>query len=310
VLPAEQELQERLKALSPKKHELKQASKQREEYDRSIDNKRALLQQAIAEHHRLALLATQTSNSSEYAAIVRQANVLATQIQTMADYVQDSTFKDQISKRVGAAGDALYTELRGLRVLVDKTQSRYAELALDADVGAALGKIADSTGRTPKLGPRPIFEKNIAELARHEASIRSAEIKLRPDGGVFWVDAVLNGTTSAEFVLDTGASTILLPTDLAKRAGVTPSESDPTVRMQVASGDTIEGRMVFLNEVRVGEFVVKNVEAVIIPEGAGKIPPLLGGSFLRHFTIDLNQAAKTVKLTQVTAPPAGDAGAP
>lgn len=313
ILPAEQELQDRLKSLTPKKRALDQALKLRTAYDREIDQERALLQQAIVERQQLAMRGLQTSNANELAAIANRVDVLTGKINVMILYVRDTNTSEQISQKVGSAGDAFYKEVHELRQLVDKTKTRYDELGSDTEVGEALGKISDASGHTPKLGPRKVFETSVAELERYEAAIHSEEIKLRSDHGVFWITATINGGTRAELIFDTGASIVSFPADLAKRAGVAPTDADPVIQMQVANGNSVEGRLVFLKEVRVGDFAINNVEAVVMPAEAGEAPALLGGSFLRHFTIDMNQATQTLKLTQVsspTAPPAKDKSAP
>ncbi|HRX86246.1 MAG TPA: TIGR02281 family clan AA aspartic protease [Phycisphaerae bacterium] len=299
ILPGEQELQQRLKSLAPKQHELDEALKLRERYEQDRAQKRVALQNAMTERRRLNYLARQAEDRRDYSRAMQRLSALSDQIDLMARYVNDSGPADQINRQVGAAGDALYSELHGLRELVDSVQARYAELAEDAKVAAAMDALAKESGRKAHLGPRRVFARGVEELEDFEAAIRSEEIKLREDHGVFWIDVTLNGTARVEMVFDTGASLISLPQDVAERAKIEITDADPVIQMRVADGRAVEGRLVFLKEVQVGEFTVQNVEAVISP---GDAPPLLGGSFLQNFSIDLNHAAGTLRLTSVANP--------
>lgn len=302
VLPAEQELQDRLKSIAPLQRDLSQALKLREDYDKDREAKRAALQGAIAEHRRLTYLAMQAEKRKDFNAITSRQAALSNQIDMMVSYLNDPAPSAHITRRIGEAGDALYGEVHALRQLVDDATERYEQLAGDEAVQAAIAELAAQGGRKINLGPRRVFAKNIAELERFESAIQTEDIKLRADHGVYWVEVVLNGTTRSEMVFDTGASLLLLSTALATRAGVTPTDSDPVVPMQVADGRTVEGRLVFLKSVRVGGFEEQNVEAAVLPPELGDAEPLLGGSFLRNYAIRMNQAAGTLTLTKAKAP--------
>jgi predicted aspartyl protease len=51
--------------------------------------------------------------------------------------------------------------------------------------------------------------------------------------------------------------------------------------------------------VRVGTFEVENVEAAVLSDAAFAAEPLLGNSFLSHFRSEIDQSAKTLRLTRV-----------
>lgn len=301
ILPGEQELEDRLKALAPKQRELDAALTQRSRYEKERAQQQAALQSAIAERQRVSYAVYQAEDERDLRALGARLAAMTDRINAMMRYLSEDREADRIKERVGAAGAALYGELQELRKLADETQQRYIALAADAEVGSAVAALAADAARKLKLGPRKVFERNVAELARYEAAIHSEEIKLREDHGVFWIDAIINGKAGVEMVFDTGASMVSLPESAARQAGIEPSDNDPVVQLSVADGRIVEGHLVFLDELRVGAFSVQKVEAVIVP---GDAPPLLGGTFLQHFSIDLNHSAGTLRLTSISAPQA------
>jgi len=108
--------------------------------------------------------------------------------------------------------------------------------------------------------------------------------------GHFITTGTVNGI-SVRFMVDTGASTVALSVDDARRAGVNYLVGTPA-RVQTANGSTIV-HMVKLDAVQVGDIVVNNVDAAVI-EG-DKLPvALLGMSFLNR--MEMKRAGDTLTL--------------
>ena len=103
--------------------------------------------------------------------------------------------------------------------------------------------------------------------------------------------------------LDTGASAVSLPADVAQKLKITPGDQDPTVQLQLADGDIIEGKQTSLKTVRVGRFTVDDVTCVVLQPGLSNAPLILGGSFLNHFVVKLDPAANELHLTQIKEEP-------
>ncbi|KQU54871.1 hypothetical protein ASG72_04485 [Bosea sp. Leaf344] len=80
-------------------------------------------------------------------------------------------------------------------------------------------------------------------------------------------------------MVDTGASVVALKASDARALGIKPAPRDFTMSLSTANG-AVRGARVTLREVRLGDIVIRNVEAVVLPEGALGIS-LLGNSFLR-----------------------------
>lgn len=103
----------------------------------------------------------------------------------------------------------------------------------------------------------------------------SAFINKSPDGQ-FWTQAVVNDS-NVRFLIDTGASVVVLTPADAQRAGLRPETLDYTAPVNTAAGQ-VYAALVELSNISVGDVTVYNVRAVVIPKGLTH--SLLGMSFL------------------------------
>lgn len=81
-----------------------------------------------------------------------------------------------------------------------------------------------------------------------------------------------------KMMVDTGASVVALTAADAHALGIREDASARKVMLGTANG-TVTGYRTVLREIRLGEIVVRNVDAVVLPESALSIS-LLGNSFL------------------------------
>lgn len=97
-------------------------------------------------------------------------------------------------------------------------------------------------------------------------------------GGHFITQGQINGR-AVQFMVDTGATSIAMGRDEAKRLGIDYTKG------QLARGNTANGQVtvyqVKLASVRVGDVEVYDVDAAVLPSQAGQV--LLGNSFLSRF---------------------------
>jgi aspartyl protease family protein len=96
--------------------------------------------------------------------------------------------------------------------------------------------------------------------------------------GHFYADTQINGA-SIRMLVDTGATSIALSRDDARRAGVGISIGMPTVVGRGASGD-VKGEYVTLDRVSLGGESAQGVSAIVLDGGEKS---LLGQSFLSKF---------------------------
>src|SRR5216684_2105752 len=110
------------------------------------------------------------------------------------------------------------------------------------------------------------------------------EIQMQPHAGGYLISGRVNGAVSVDFLLDTGATDVSIPEEVAKalvRAG-TLADGDfiGTRTYLLADGSRVPSKRVILHELRVGDQHLANVTASI---GPARTQPLLGQSFLSRF---------------------------
>src|SRR5690606_15704564 len=96
-------------------------------------------------------------------------------------------------------------------------------------------------------------------------------------GGHYWVTGHINGQT-VPFLVDTGASSVAMNADQARRLGIDFRVVGRPMVVSTASG-TAKGWKLRLDSVKVGSVEVLGVGAVVL-EGASPSEALLGMSFL------------------------------
>ncbi len=124
----------------------------------------------------------------------------------------------------------------------------------------------------------------VAILTGMSAAVPAEErIPVAATGGVYTIPVGINGAVTLSFILDTGASTVLIPADVAltlMRTG-TISESDigETMQAVLADGSVVEKLQVNLRSLQIGSVTLHNVEAIV---GGHTSSLLLGQSALRR----------------------------
>jgi aspartyl protease family protein len=131
-------------------------------------------------------------------------------------------------------------------------------------------------------------ERVVAELVPHRGMAPRADtgapasqygnsVSFRSrDGGHYVVEAHVNGTP-VRFMVDTGASDVVLTPADARRVGLNPNTLDYSRRYNTANG-VVAGAPVTLGRVRVGPIEIENVRASV--NRAEMASSLLGMSFL------------------------------
>jgi aspartyl protease family protein len=132
---------------------------------------------------------------------------------------------------------------------------------------------------SPETEERPaVVVAPDVEQQEPPSPLYASEIRLdRQADGHFYADAEINGTR-VRFLVDTGASTVALTEQDARRIGIPFFSSEFEVVGRGASGD-VRGKRVTLDRVRIGNAEVDSVDAAVIADADTS---LLGQSFLRH----------------------------
>ncbi|MBV8791456.1 MAG: TIGR02281 family clan AA aspartic protease [Pseudolabrys sp.] len=134
-------------------------------------------------------------------------------------------------------------------------------------------RVADQSVSTPK--PK-VSTVALATPAHASSNWRNVAIKSDQQGH-FHLDARVDGR-SLNFVVDTGASAVVLRESDAGRVGIYPRQNDYTAMVSTANGQ-IRAAPVRLNRVEIGDITVEDVKALVLPDEALGVN-LLGVSFL------------------------------
>ncbi len=110
------------------------------------------------------------------------------------------------------------------------------------------------------------------------------DVPLKNDGGIYTVPVRINGTITLDFILDSGASDVVLPADvamtLARTGTISPDDFIGNSEYRLADGSKLKSARFLVRELQVGDRTITNVTASI---GSVNSELLLGQSFLSRF---------------------------
>lgn len=152
-------------------------------------------------------------------------------------------------------------------------------------VAFAIGFVATTSGtRLARLMGSEAPEAAVAVSPPQPAAVAATRPAERPTltvaadyRGHFVVHPTIDNYR-VKMLVDTGASFVALTESDARALGIRPSASDYNVSLRTANG-IVRGARVNLREIRLGAILVRNVEAVVLPDSALSMS-LLGTSFL------------------------------
>jgi clan AA aspartic protease (TIGR02281 family) len=137
-------------------------------------------------------------------------------------------------------------------------------------------------GPTDKPGVAGWSACDAAKMAQSAALARTT-VQFHRRGGVFVLPVMLNGTATSYFVVDSGATNIQIPQEvadeLAAKGVLNQSDYLRDSSFVVADGRRLTQKVVRLRAVQVGNRTMENVLAAV---GAPRSQALLGQSLLRR----------------------------
>ncbi len=131
---------------------------------------------------------------------------------------------------------------------------------------------------------------NYNELLEKKESQKEEYVKMQTQGGVKIVSLEINDIP-LQFVFDTGASSICISLreaeELVRQGTLTKEDIIKEQYFTDANGNVSKGMLVNLRKVKIGNTILRDVEANIVPNY--KAPLLLGQTALKQFgTIEIN----------------------
>ncbi len=125
-------------------------------------------------------------------------------------------------------------------------------------------------------------QRFMGEIAPSSAILNDkGEIEFRvASDGHFYINTLTNGK-SLRFMLDTGASDVVIPISLAQEFGYKPSDLKYTKIYNTANG-TVRGAPIKINRMEISGYIFNNINASINEVDIES--PLLGMSFLKKLS--------------------------
>ncbi len=120
---------------------------------------------------------------------------------------------------------------------------------------------------------------------------RVGEVAVRKLGDHLLVTAWINDNATANLIMDTGATLVVLKSSVALAAGLDYDKIKETVTMSVADGRQVVAKRAVLKVMKVQDMEEKNVEVAIMPKEITDVSlqdGLLGMSFLRRFKFQVD----------------------
>ncbi len=125
---------------------------------------------------------------------------------------------------------------------------------------------------------KPKASPTAADTGEESATAAATSLKLSQHAsGHYLTDGTIDGK-SLNFVVDTGASFVSLPEEVAHGANI---YCDNKINMATANGN-VDACTAKIKELKFGPYVIKNIAAVIVPNLK---QPLLGMNVLQLFSI-------------------------
>jgi aspartyl protease family protein len=224
--------------------------------------------------------------------LVGQLSAIRTKLEQIEEQVESSRAK------LAESRESYIEHLLGTREIVNGVEQKDAVAAADPQVKAALAKLSKD-GNEFALEPLGSFYRAQKELATLESQVLSDTIAARVESGNLFVSTQINGEHTIEMVVDSGASVVTLPYEMAVKAGLKPKDTDPDMQLQIADGSIISGKQITIPSLRVGKFTVENVEAAVLGPEAVSATPLLGMSFLSKFETKIDSERGQLILSRI-----------
>lgn len=193
--------------------------------------------------------------------------------------------KSCLLSRMGMIDEAI----AALRTALEKGMRSFAHIENDDDMDA-IRNHPDFIALIKEFKDKPLTTISHDNDSQDEISHISEVQMTKMYSGVYEVACTINGLP-LKFVFDTGASAVTISsveaTFMLKNGYLTTDDIKGKQHFSTATGDIHEGTTIRLREIKIGEAILKNVDATVIANQ--QAPLLLGQSVLERFgtiTID------------------------
>ncbi len=285
VTAAEADLQKKLYAARVAFQNIGYALRQRNLYDQGIQEHKTEIQELTRQFTDVNQQLQQNLPVDVHNQLVAGSNAIGGRRDFLrAEEAEWSLKQQEIDKQLPRQRAAYIQAALDLRERADSAIREYEELSKDDTIKKALSALSAKSKTPFKLGPSRDFQEKLKQIEKLEKSVLTEQIELRERGSVFEVDVTLNKKETVPMIFDTGASFVTISSDLASKIGIKPQPGDPTIQMHIADGSVVNAKKMTIPSMRVGKFTLTDVICAVMPPSKQDVSPLLGQSFLSHFT--------------------------
>ena len=197
----------------------------------------------------------------------------------------------------------------------EKLSQTYAAYRADPNVQRAIADYRTRKGVPVELGVELGPTSNFKELRVNVVDLQlqahewfrelqknqlTDKVPMWRNNKVWLTRVTVNGGTPVNMVIDTGASAVVLPWNVATAAGMTPGPDTPRRVVHTAGGLAVAWE-VTAKEITVGKFTAKNVTCLVQPRGTLEVG-LLGQTYLQRYRWSQDTATKRLILSSGDAP--------
>ncbi len=153
----------------------------------------------------------------------------------------------------------------------------------------------------PLTGREEKFLRRITkEIESMRQDFTTYKVPVETYGSHVVVEGIINETFHARFLLDTGATTVTISEDVARKLNLPYRDTPIPIYATLADGRKIEAYPVRLKSLRVGTAKIYGVEATVLPQNATRSTDgLLGMSFLKHFNVRFDAKTNALILEEL-----------
>jgi len=137
-----------------------------------------------------------------------------------------------------------------------------------------------------------LLENQISELKGQAGKI---VIRFTPGSKHIPVQGIINGKVKQNFVIDTGASFVTIPTSTVKALGIRIDQNAPVTKVSTAGG-VKNAREIVLKSITLDRCNVNNIKVLVLDIPGQPKLGLLGLNFLHYFHMEINNKNGTLLL--------------
>lgn len=231
---------------------------QLEQFQAALDKNAGLIKQTSTSALQRQQLEGESRQYAEAMARLRK------QIDTQLNVLDEQSPATQAAVDLVNARNALAVALLSVERLLRRLDRRTSELASDTALTATI----EEAGPQHSLGPAEdyatVHRRTLQRLAR---AVLTDGVPVYRRSGQFRLSLIVAEQTAATFSYVGARGPTLIPASLLPSAGIALDESAPTETIE-ADGRTLAVRRVRIPMLRVGQFVVRDVEALVLPPEA------------------------------------------